>query len=676
MRFNLPNDWQGELVEDPNDLPDLTGASTLFMDFETATSGVQKDDFLHRKERGCKRRGGVWPYLGDSICGIAVTADDNPRSWYVPVRHVNLKWNLPLESVSKWLDVHLRAVPRWVNHNIKFDAHFAYRETGTAYEGKLVDTLTMAKCYDSDRLNHALKALCREWCDLDMSGEEFLKSWLKSEKTKDYADAPADILGGYACEDVQGNRVLYRMLQEKMPGDLDRVCRMEVEMTTLLFDMERRGLQVNRKELKIALTKSLHNLIMMNQEINDAVGFEYTDSSKSNTEIFINQMHLPVQGYTDKGQPSFAKEAMAQYKSDPDVLADPAKEKLVTQIDQFRAEKHFKSTFLTPYLLFSDENELIHPSYNQVVRTGRMSCSEPNFMGLSPQAKELVHPRDGCAFLSFDASQVEFRLIVHYIKDEPTIKAYHENPRTDFHSWVAEQCRVKRGPGKTLNFAIGYGAGEKKVTSNLRANEDIIKEIALRVNKMIEEGRAPENLRQGIFNKNVVEHASFVYRTYHAKFPGLKVMAKRTERNCKVRGWVKTAFGRRRHLPSDYAHKGFNAVVQGCAMDYIKDRMVILFHDQRLRGWGVYMLANVHDEILFEGPVEAMRDPMVRAYILSVLQTDPIGFRVPLRWDAGYSEKTWREASKDDDAKLDTDELEALAIEHYGWDPALNPGLN
>ena len=75
----------------------------------------------------------------------------------------------------------------------------------------------------------------------------------------------------------------------------------------------------------------------------------------------------------------------------------------------------------------------MHPDYNQTVRTGRMSCRRPNAQQLSKEAKELILPFDNQHFVSFDESQVEFRLIVHYIQDSKAIEAFNENPDTDFH---------------------------------------------------------------------------------------------------------------------------------------------------------------------------------------------------------------------------------------------------
>ena len=51
---------------------------------------------------------------------------------------------------------------------------------------------------------------------------------------------------------------------------------------------------------------------------------------------------------------------------------------------------------------------------------------------LSERAKRLVHPPEGRAIVSADASQIEFRMMVQYTRDQDAIRAYNENSKTDF----------------------------------------------------------------------------------------------------------------------------------------------------------------------------------------------------------------------------------------------------
>lgn len=654
------------MVQDLAELPQVAKNCLLFLDLETVSSGWKTKDLYHQHEPGDERRGGCWPYLGDRMASIALTWNDHPYSYYIPIRHNESKHNLSVEPVLRWLGDTLSLAKIWANHNIKFDAHFCLVD-GVDVPCTLHDTLTLSKCLNSDRFKgHKLKDLCRDWCKLEMSGEEVVHSYLDAMQTKDFADVPATMLGPYACEDALGNRVLYQYIKERWPASMKRLWDIEIEFTRTLLEMEHRGLKTNPLGLKGALLKSLTWLDKMEDSINERVGFEYADSANKNHKIYVEQLGLPVLGRTKPsasapdGNPCFDKDILPQYAVHPLVVIDPEKKQLVDDLAKFRKTKHFKSLYLENFMFFCDENDCVHPSYNQMVRTGRTSCSHPPFQLLNVAAKELVEPREGHAFLSFDASQIEFRIIVHYTKDERAIAAYAKDARTDFHSWVAKEGAIKRSPAKTLNFAMAYGAGKKSVTAKLRINPDIVGEISERVAEWVRSGRITKAQADGVFKREVSDHASKLYAKYHSEFPGIRIVSAEAKEGCERRGYCFDESGRRRYLSRKDSRKAFNSVVQGFAMVYIKSRMNALRKDKVLRAAGCFQIANVHDEILLEAPIKVARDERIQGRILRILQVDPFNLRIPLRWDGGCSEKHWAEASKDDAAKLDVVRLEKL----------------
>ena len=662
--FKLSNGWRGFMVESLSELP-IVQADELYLDLETASTGWKGKDTFHKKDPGDPKRGGSWPYLGDRMCGIAVTWDDHPDAYYVPIRHTEGR-NLDVDPVLRWLATTLASVKMWINHNIKFDAHFCLVE-GVQVPCKLIDTLTLSKCIDSDRFKgHRLKGLCRDWCELEMSGELDVHSYLEAMQTKDFAEVPATMLGPYACEDVLGNRLLYKHIKEVWPASMHRLWDIEVQFTRTLLDIEHRGLRTDPNGLKKMLGEELTWLSNMEDSIDERVGFEYADSAQKNYKVYVEQLGLPVIEYTKptennpRGNPCFDKNVLPQYTVHPLVVIDPEKKQLVSDLAELRKRKHFKSLYLENFLFFGDSDSCVHPSYNQMVRTGRTSCSDPPFQLLNTSAKELVIPRKDHAFLSFDASQIEFRIIVHYTKDERAIEAYRKDARTDFHTWVANEGSIKRDPAKTLNFAMAYGAGKKSVTGRLRINPDIVGEISERVAEWVRSGRITKAQADGVFKREVTAHASHLYEKYHDTFPGIKRVSAEAQANCERRGYCFDESGRRRYLRRQDARKAFNSVVQGFAMIFIKTRMNAIHADAPLREAGVQQIANVHDEILFEAPIDIARDELIQARILHILQEDPFNLRVPLRWDGGYSEKHWAEASKGKDAKLDVLKLEAI----------------
>lgn len=629
------------LISDVKDLPDFSGCKELFLD--TETTSFQKE------------RPGYLSYHGDRIAGIAVTADEHPDVYYLPIRHTDKSWNLPLEPVQRWLRKTVSQSCDWINHNIIFDAHFCAAD-GAMFGGRLIDTLTLSKLIDSDRFDYDLKTLFIDWLKINAEERDRLKAYLKGIKSKNYADAPADILGGYACKDVRGNRLLWKYIKEKYDESMKLSWDNEIKLTPVLFDIEDFGMPVDPTELKIEKVKSVHKQIRHGDRLRELTGGEVNPASHKDVfDVLCNQFSLPVLATNEDeesnsfGNPSFDKDALALYLTHPSVLADKKILETVKLIKEARDESHFCGLFLDNYLKLNVDG-ILHPSYNQCVRTGRMSCKNPNAQQLNKRAKALVHPRKGMSILSCDYSQIEFRLIVHYIQDQDAIKAYNENPLTDFHAWVASICGVKRKAAKCLNFGMGFGAGKAKVVKMLMGNPDVIAAVAIQINEMVKEGRLEESQRATEFKVLCKELAENLYNIYHEKLPGIKATSRRASDVVKARGYVFNGYGRRRYLDAKFCYKGFNSIVQSFAADIMKDTTVKLAprYNKTIRDYGINIFGLIHDDNSMMAPTEVVHDPIVQRLVKGVLEDSTIKISVPIVMDMGFSDRNWAEASADD----------------------------
>ena len=608
------------IVERAEDLPDLTGARNVFMDVET-TSFNDNEMALN-------------PWKGHRIAGVAVTVDDDPRAWYAPCRHQSGP-NLDPAVVAKWCGDILRTAGQWTNHNVKFDAHFLAAD-GVDVSCTMADTVVLAKMIDSDARTHSLKPVCRDWLGLDMGEEVRLKAWLRGAGSKDYGAAPSDLVGEYACVDVLANRELYRWLMERLPEEAEELWATEQALTKVLFSMEQRGMMIDEQRCRIEQVKSLRRMVDCGDRVREWTGLELVNSPQFMHEVLCVQLGLPVLARTENGGPSFDKHALKLYAGHPEVVTDDRAREVLDTLLEYRTESQFKGLFCDSFLDKAVDG-VMHPSYNQLVRTGRMSCSDPNSQQFNKRAKSLIVPRG--AFFSTDASQIEFRVIAHYIKDEDVIQAYAGDRGTDFHQWVADLCGIDRSPAKTINFAMAYGAGKRRITQELSGNKKIMEEVGAAIDAddtVRHEDRARE------YAKRCERRAAEIFRDYHERLPGLKSTAERATDATKRRGWVRNLFGRRRHLPLVGAHKAFNSLVQGCAMDIIKNRMVALHNSAELAG--CHIIANVHDELLIEGPPEIIEDPKWQEGVLDVLRESCGGMRVPIEWDRGTSRRSWADA--------------------------------
>jgi DNA polymerase I-like protein with 3'-5' exonuclease and polymerase domains len=669
--IDLPNG--AKLITSAGELPDWRQAKELFLDIESQRN--YKAKITAFDEDGFETDySGLYPFGGDRIAGFAATVDDSEQVIYVPMRHTAIgSQNLPIENVQQWLRDHLTADKRWINHNVVLDATFVAHEGLMDMPPELCCTLTAAKMYDSDRMDQGLKILVPEYTGMPMPEEGKVQAYLKSIKSKSYADVPAYDMGWYATDDVIGNRKLYRFLQEKMPSQVQPIWETERRLTSVLYDMEVRGLQTDRRECTIKYAHALKEQLELSTMISMLTGREWTNSSQCVYDILTNKFGIPVlvtkwekdkesRRYYDTGRATYDSDAMDVYAAHPLVLGNPLIKQVLDLILRYRHVAHFSGLFLEPFLKLMDAAERIHPTYNQLVRTGRMSCKRPNAQQQNDESKVLIKPGKGRCFFSCDYSQIEFRLIIHYIEDQAGIEAYKNDPWTDFHQWVADICGVKRSAGKTLNFGMGYGAGKKKVTSELVHDKNIIETIGQLVADMVRSGKITSEQANGVFTKLCEQRAAEVYNTYHERLPGVKRTSQEAAGAARYRGYVFNAYGRRRHLPLERAHIAFNTIVQGSAMDIIKEAMVRLSprYNRRMRDWDIHIAANVHDEILFDAPEELMLNPEVHQYIISTMENPSVPFLVPIKTGLGVSKNHWCEAAGDDTVYSDgtvTDEL-------------------
>lgn len=639
------------MVEHVDELPDFTGAKYLYVDFETTS--------LNEYEKAVN-----WS-KGHRIAGCAITADDREDVWYVPVRHWDITTRkfrpgqISIDDFQVWLKAQIESCEEWVNHNVKFDAHFAARDTAW-FKGRLNDTMTQAKLLDSDRLykgGYGLKALSEHWLEEKITDkQDKVKEYLKNVKlprnkrAQDFGLVPQDIMAPYAGQDVISNRRLHKYLLRRMPEEMSSVSETEILLTAALFDIEEEGMPVDPDELIREEFKALMQMSNFEAKIHQIIGYPINPVSTDDCyEVLCNHYGLPVLAYNDSGNPSFDKNALKQYLAHPDVVDDENKVAVVNAIREYRHLNTLVNTFIRPYQEQNAEG-VLHPDYNQAVRSGRMSCKRPNAQQLSKQAKKLIHPKDGEAFLCCDYRQIEFRLIVHYIRDEKAILAYENDPETDFHDWVAEMCGIPRRPAKNVNFAIGYGAGKKKVTTMLAANMELMEGFGHVIDDMIKENKIGESERKERFDSMCRQRAREVFETYHGALPGLRPTTRAAARKILSKGYVFNAYGRRAHLSEKAAHIAFNRVIQGCAADIMKERTVALAprYNKKMRDWGLRLCWSVHDETGITGPKEVLQRPEVVKYICETLEDTAQKFSIPIRTSAGYSEENWAIASGDE----------------------------
>ena len=218
--------------------------------------------------------------------------------------------------------------------------------------------------------------------------------------------------------------------------------------------------------------------------------------------------------------------------------------------------------------------------------------------------------------LCADYSQVELRVLAHLCGDPTLMEAFRGDQ--DIHRIVAaevfgvpveEVTAEQRRTAKTVNFGIIYGQTAFGLATTLRISR--------------------------------TQAAEFIDR-YRKRFPRIDEFLRSCVAAAKANGYVETIFGRRRRIAGidsrNPAVRGqaerlaINSVVQGSAADLIKQAMVNIAARIRREQRPSRLLLQIHDELLFETPAEAVEAE--REMIVSEM-SGAIRLTVPLKVDVG-----------------------------------------
>jgi DNA polymerase I-like protein with 3'-5' exonuclease and polymerase domains len=157
-----------------------------------------------------------------------------------------------------------------------------------------------------------------------------------------------------------------------------------------------------------------------------------------------------------------------------------------------------------------------------------------------------------------DASQLELRMLAHYMADEEYI---NEIINGDIHTVNQNLAGLKsRDQAKTFIYALIYGAGDEKIGSVVGGNR--------------EEGR---RLRERFLSGN----------------PPFKALKSRVERAA-TKGFLKGLDGRKIFLR--HKHAALNTLLQGGGAILMKQGLVLLDELLKLNTIDYKFVANIHDE--------------------------------------------------------------------------------
>lgn len=564
----------------------------------------------------------------------------------------------------------------WVFANAKFDAHML-ANVGVNIEGRFVDVQVMHSLLYEDR-DHGLKDIANHilgwrWSDFQdtfgrINKEQSAEDLIRRAERENFG-----LLVEYAANDAWGTYNCYLELKKQLelaftdslfvdkPPYIttlwDLFDKTEVPYTKVLWHCERNGVLMDQEYLQSIAPTAIEEIQDIEREFNRAAGKPLNlQSTQQMQEFFFGDLGLTPIKKTKGGKTGVRKPAL-----DADVLQKYADAgvKEAANLLRHRELSKLYGTYIKGIGNLLDPFGRIHTRFNQdVVRTGRLSSSGPNLQNIPRPDNDKWKLRGafvappGRRLIVADYEQLEMRLLACASGDKGMIEVI--NKGWDIHMGNAslifgipydeikrakeidklvksgelpaealtarvQECLDARTAAKTIGFGLVYGMGEKKLANDLGLS---VPEAVLKIQKFKE------------------------------SLPAVDTFTQESVQEAEEYGFAFTILGRRRNVPEMLSHRrgerqrgeriAVNTPIQGGAADVVKIAQTLCFKAGLHKKYDAIQLLQVHDELIFELPEEAVEPAMeeIQEWMEHPFIED---MAVPLAVDIG-SGKSWMEA--------------------------------
>jgi len=308
----------------------------------------------------------------------------------------------------------------------------------------------------------------------------------------------------------------------------------------------------------------------------------------------LDKEYLDIWPRTDTGK----------LKTDAQVFSEFGHLDVVAPFSKFKELKKLTTSFGMNLLKYiNPETKRIHPSYKICgARTGRWSCSRPNFQQMPrlEAIRKSFRPRKGNVFVSCDYSMIELRVIAELSKDKNMLKAFKKGK--DLHTVTAAAIshvsqknvtKQQRQVAKCCNYGFIYGLGYTGLILQAKKNFGI--DLAMDEAKEIK-----DSFGDAYFGVATWQAAQANYASRHKQ--------------------IRTPYGKLRRLASDNCYgAAMNTPVQGGAAECIF--LSLLSLKNMRNGLPFKIISCVHDEIMLECPkhhseeaASILEDAMIKGY--------------------------------------------------------------
>lgn len=499
-------------------------------------------------------------------------------------------------------DLDLCSAPSLVFHNISFDFPVGVRagvfSERMPFQKELHCTSIMARLLGTEK-SYALKDLARTKLGV-----------LAPILYKDVVPDTAEFLE-YAKNDALYTAQLFRVFTREIEDAGLWILYKEIEIPFALENAksQTRGILLDATTIK----SNIETLKEKRQIILDQIGhpdINLNSPAQLQRLIFVD-WNLPILRL--RGTVSTSKKQLEKLRSDPRVENLLNLKKVESSIKELK----------TLSKMIDPTSGCIHTYINTLgADTGRCTSSKPNLQNINRDetTRELFISRPGHKFVVFDFSQIEPRVLAHFLGPGSFSNLFSQDE--DFYKLIGESIFkdtvygvVPRDIAKQLILANFYGMGIGTLAGTLNVSRSDA--------------------------KTYVDNFKNAYPEIDGLRNSLIAFARKY-------GYVTGLLNRRKYFPNinsaeevlrkESERQVLNAVVQGSATTLFKFKIVNLM--PTLRG-KAHLLLHIHDEVILE--CESSLAEEVLATTKEVLESSVSWFSIPIKVKGGMGDN-WAEA--------------------------------
>ena len=581
--LQLAMNFKKSIWSHPFEFKDLSGYSEIAIDLETKDDGITEG------------KGAGWATNSGRVIGFAVAVE----GWqgYFPYGHAG-GGNMIEEQVIKYMKDVCALPARKIFHNAQYDVGWL-QSMGIQINGEIVDTMIAAAIIDENRYSYNLNSLSKDYLG-ELKAETDLQEAAKDHGVDAKAEMwklPSEYVGFYAEQDARLTLLLWQRFKVEIQSQsLQTVWDLEKRLLPILIKMRQKGVRVNLQKAEALKLEFEEQEKHLTHKITKLVGKDIDIWAARQIGEAFDKLGIEYPRTKKTGEPSFTQNYLV---NSPHEIS-----KLIVQA---REVNKFKGTFLESILKYNHKGR-IHAEINQLrsdnggTVSGRLSMSNPNLQQLPAKNKQfgskirgLFLPEENCQWGSFDYSQQEPRMVVHYASSigegyegsQELVEAY-ANASADFHQTVADLVGIDRKQAKTIGLGLMYGMGKNKLANSLGLSFD---------------------------------EANVVISKYNRKVPFVKLLSERCMKKANETGVIRTKMGRKCrfdkweprdfgiHIPETFdnavakygrdnikrafTYKALNRLIQGSAADQTKKAVLDCYEA------GYLPIVQIHDELCF-----------------------------------------------------------------------------